>query len=1283
MVKSLKAYWPILFLFIFTLFVAYKNIIPGTYLTGWDNLHPEFDFKTNIIDRSLFSVWQEYQGLGILAGNAHAADLIRQVGLWLLSLILPLWSLRYGYHFIAFFFGGLGAYFLGYYLTKPTLKHQFQRQIVSIIISLFYLLNLGTLQNFYTAYEAFSHFFAALPWLILVLFYYLALPTRKRLFVLSIVNFLAVPMSYIPTVFIVYLLILLIVLAFHIFHHYHKPHLKPLILTAVIVFVVNAFWLLPFTYFVINGTQAVQDATINRIFSEEAFLRNQKHGAVGEVALFRGFWFSTTDLVDNEGNHDYLMRPWIDHFKSPLVPILAYVLFGLSILGVVAALVQRKKHTYALTATYLIGLFFLINTNPPTGFIFEFLQQHLPFFKQVFRFPYTKFIVPTVLMYSVFIGLGLESLFHITKKFKFLLLKLVPWMATLLLAGFTIYVNLPTFQGSFFYSFLRQNIPSEYFAVFKYFQSQSDAGRIAYLPSPTFWGWSTYDWGYRGSGFPWYGIPQPITDRAFDVWSSSNENFYQEISHAIYDQDSSIVFESVLNKYNIDYIWLDEHIISLHKPLLTDMSEVIKWLEQNPEFQKVLSLDKQTIYKRNLSVQVVQAVTPFVENITQFSPYDPLFLSNNIYNNWSSSSIFYPFSDLDSYVKNWYITKTVTGIYINTQVPAGNLIQDAAIQIEAKPTLMDGNLIFTFIKPQIFYNQKQLDFSSQSFSLPLNLNSQVVLQINDELFPVSALPEKVKFKSQSNLLQIYATYANQYQDISEQLFKERFQNCSIIRAHSQEKYSGRSDIDNLDILTLTGSYTRPCIFNKLAFMSDLFQDNSTGIIDVQFEFLGRNQEQLDLCLTEEGKESCFFRGSQKYQQNLQWQAVRYLVNPNMPLDNIWLKLELNADNAVDQQVSMRNLKVNVYKQPLQTAQFNAEFSQNQTDKIFFSAPSQLSVRLDSEEKISIKPASIDSPAVNCDKFGSDTYERKILSDEIIGNYVRYESFNASSCETFILPQLSDQDGVLIEMVTRNVSGRPIKICLRHDPPGNCLLEDVISAEPNEWQNVYYIVPPVNSNKQQFFFEIDNYALGREERVNDILEINFYPIPYEYLKQLYVRNEQYVGPDNGKIISTTKTKHSNPSEYWSYLNNVNLNTGENRQNSTLILYQAFHPGWVAYKIDDNQTGFKKYLTQMFPYIFGERLTDHVLVNNWANGWILKSSDSLTTDDQRLMTIYLFFWPQVLEIIGFVLLPLPFIWILRKSSGQPANAMHYALLAGRNSSNSSALPFFLLKRKNPHH
>ena len=98
----------IVFLIVAVLF--WKNYIPGTWLIGWDNLLPEFNFKVNILDRSIWSTWQEYQGLGIQAGNAHAADLLHQLGLYLLSFFLAPDILRYIYHFLALFIGGIGMY---------------------------------------------------------------------------------------------------------------------------------------------------------------------------------------------------------------------------------------------------------------------------------------------------------------------------------------------------------------------------------------------------------------------------------------------------------------------------------------------------------------------------------------------------------------------------------------------------------------------------------------------------------------------------------------------------------------------------------------------------------------------------------------------------------------------------------------------------------------------------------------------------------------------------------------------------------------------------------------------------------------------------------------------------------------------------------------------------------------------------------------------------------------------------------------------------------------------
>src|SRR3990167_8887828 len=100
---------PIWIIPLVVLLLAITNYQHGTYLTGWDNLHPEFDFLCNI-KRSFFAVWQEYQGLGLLGGMAHSSDFLRQVFLLLLSSFMPAWGLRYVWTLLMLLAGGVGAY---------------------------------------------------------------------------------------------------------------------------------------------------------------------------------------------------------------------------------------------------------------------------------------------------------------------------------------------------------------------------------------------------------------------------------------------------------------------------------------------------------------------------------------------------------------------------------------------------------------------------------------------------------------------------------------------------------------------------------------------------------------------------------------------------------------------------------------------------------------------------------------------------------------------------------------------------------------------------------------------------------------------------------------------------------------------------------------------------------------------------------------------------------------------------------------------------------------------
>ena len=125
----------------------------------------------------------------------------------------------------------------------------------------------------------------------------------------------------------------------------------------------------------------------------------------------------------------------------------------------------------------------------------------------------------------------------------------------------TAIISYPAFLGSFISPYLKLEVPSDYFELFEYMEDKDANQRIALFPVQTFWNWQYKDWGHRGSGFIWHGLPQPIFERAFDPWSPYNEQFYNEISFAVNTQDE-ILFNQLIEKYDLSYIVLDQHILN-------------------------------------------------------------------------------------------------------------------------------------------------------------------------------------------------------------------------------------------------------------------------------------------------------------------------------------------------------------------------------------------------------------------------------------------------------------------------------------------------------------------------------------------------------------------------------------------------------------------------------------------------------------------------------------------------------------------------------------------------
>lgn len=582
-----RKYSPLLIVVITVILISIVNTSLNKFLIGWDNLLPEFDILINL-KRSFFSVWQEHQGLGLLAGNAHATELIYQIYIFLLSLVLPINLIRQVFSFIMLFLGATGSFFL----IKEIVGNEKipLGRIVPMLGAIFYVLNLSTIQTFYVPFEPFIVHFGFLPWLILSFFKVLKKNNLKNILVFVLLNILALPQAQVPTVFFVYLMILGIISLYLNIKVKTKTLLFKTLKLFLIILIINAFWIFPFLYFSFTNSQVVFEAKINQMSTETVFLQNKEFGDIKNVILLKGFWFNNVD-PDTYGNFSYMLAPWKYYLEKTHVLAIGYILFAIILLGLIKSF---KRKLPALTAFIIIFFFsftMLAVTTPPFSFIDNIFRQ-IPLFSQVFRFPFTKFSIITSLSFAIFFAIGAGELIFKFKKLNSYFLSL---FFILLLVLFT----LPIFRGDFFYYKNRVSIPSEYFKLFDYFRNKNQNSRIANFPQYTFWGWNYYKWGYGGSGFLWYGIKQPILDRAFDVWSREDENYYWEISNAL-NSNNSKLFEQVLNKYQISYILLDKNIINPSSPnsLLDLKLESI--LNKIPSINKDQSFGKITVYKVSL-----------------------------------------------------------------------------------------------------------------------------------------------------------------------------------------------------------------------------------------------------------------------------------------------------------------------------------------------------------------------------------------------------------------------------------------------------------------------------------------------------------------------------------------------------------------------------------------------------------------------------------------------------------------------------------------------------------
>ena len=212
-------FYPIILLLI-CLVICLCNYQPHTFLTGWDTLHPEFNFSANF-SRLISGVWRADQGLGTVAAHSHMSDLPRVFFLYLIHFFTPLNFLRYAYVFLCLIIGTISSFYL--------LKYIFHKKELAFIGALFYLFNLSTLQQFIVPFEMFCTQYAFLPLILLFTLQFLHTPTRRPLLFLALTTLLATPQAYAAHLwyafFIIYCSFLFIYYIFNLNHQAFKKFL--------------------------------------------------------------------------------------------------------------------------------------------------------------------------------------------------------------------------------------------------------------------------------------------------------------------------------------------------------------------------------------------------------------------------------------------------------------------------------------------------------------------------------------------------------------------------------------------------------------------------------------------------------------------------------------------------------------------------------------------------------------------------------------------------------------------------------------------------------------------------------------------------------------------------------------------------------------------------------------------------------------------------------------------------------------------------------------------------
>lgn len=1234
MLAKVKSHWPIIALVLISVLLCIRNYTPGTFLSGWDTLHPEFNFKLGF-ERALFGVFRTEEGLGAVGAHSDITELVRVAGLYILHFFLATSFLRYFYIFLNLILGTLGMYLFLY-------KYLLKNKEAGFLGALFYLLNIGTVQIFNVPFEMFTTLFATLPFI----FYFASgfiiekVNKVKTLFLFSFISLLNAPSAYAATLWYVFFAFFVVYfLSFALINYSeNKNSLKNFIILSIVFIVVNLFWLIPNIYFVLNHGTEVQHANINLLFSDQAFLKNKEFGNIKDILSLKTFYF---DWNIYQGNNRFtdLLSPYINHLKDIKVLSLVY-LFALSyIFGAFVYLKKFKLKSLPLLFALLFSLIFLINDNFPFSHLFNFLQNHIPFFKEAFRFPDDKILNEYVFIISIFFAFSANFFIEKLKKTN---LKAI---SILIISVLIVYYSLPSFFGNFINYNMKVKIPNYYFQLFDYLNTQSSFVRVANLPINSPWGWVYYNWNpiqnlghvnspsYQGAGFLYFGIKQPLLDRDFDRWSPYNESYYREMSYAIYKNDEKIL-SNVIKKYNIGFIFIDKSVANPQNPASTLDFDKSKNLIENTgmiieekifgkiELLKLKTNQDSIVSSLNTNINILPSTTTTYHDFA-YAEYGNYISSSDVKN---FSNLFFPFRNLinnqsrlydnllniDSAKITFNVSSSINTFNLNTSQNYPIIPSDLIAEKNGKRLALSFYLNTPVLgdTPSSTPIKTEAEIGNSTGSLYMSINQNQLLKINNIGANTPVAVGKVLIKNDDNLISIFDQNKSTSINNISQIINPFFSSCdqttppNVGFGINSIQIRGKGNI---------------CILIPYGYLSN-FTIRPTSSVLTNFSFQFSGDAKISSCLFDQQTSECLF-----YQDATRLGNV---VSFSFPLDfnkvgSTALKIFIEPTRGGENNYILQNL--------------TSWYSKSITDLIIprntilnsISTVNNLSFN-----KIYLPKNIIYNPGfaiTDIQKLESDckspTTEATKKIVEINGSKaVEYNSQLGSFCDHFSYPNLSHKQGYLIVIDSKNQSGLTPTLCATNYTSRKCDIYANLTSYNTKFGQDVFLLPPMDESGLGYDINLENLAIKGSPSVNFISTLDIIPIPYDFLEKINSEQKSYINFDL-KIRNTTIY---NPSFYVAEYSGTR---------GILSLGLSFERGFMAYKI--NCSGKVSCLIKgtLAPFA-SEPIKEHVLVNNWANGWLINDT-RLNSPNTKIAIVYV---PQYFEYLGVFIIVLLFLFLI---------------------------------------